>query len=248
MVDADAFRFPAALLFEWRRDHERVLSESLGKAGAILRQRVLQRQLAGFEDCSYLAQQLIIDKPDYWEFLLTAELLRTMLDPIRLRWEALEKGLYALAPKTISLDGYMEWHLSQLEAMSAQVHALSGLFNGELQTSWGVPGEPGSEHEILRMCGLVREASERILKWEEEVRFVRVPSVFQEARNLLVGIAGGNASKVFKVPGWINSIFAADPPSGTHQFTIEFDLPDGWVEETEHALDRAVKAIGGDKT
>jgi hypothetical protein len=39
MVDADPAHFPAELLFEWHRLHEQIIMESLGKAGALMRQK-----------------------------------------------------------------------------------------------------------------------------------------------------------------------------------------------------------------
>ena len=182
LIDADAMRFPAELLFEWRREHERVVTESLGKAGAVLRQKVLQRSLAGFEDCSYLAQQIVIDRPDHWEYRLTAELLRTLLDPILLGWKTLEKGFYAHPLSIIPEADYTTWQSAQLASLTAQVQAIGGIMNGGLRASWGEPGEPGDPHEILRTCRLLAQACDRLLKWEEAVRFVYVSYIFDDVR------------------------------------------------------------------
>jgi hypothetical protein len=241
-VDTDARMFPAELLFEWRRDHERSMLESLGKAGA-LRQRVLLRSLQGFESCSYLAQQIIIDRPDFWEYKLTAELLRSSLHPIKLRWEALEKGLYAKPSEIISREAYMDWFKTRMDSMSAQVNALGGLLNGELQGSWGPPGQPGSEHEILRLSGLVSEACQRLLEWEESVRFVSVPEPFEELHELLVGIAGVIIHKAFEIPVWLTGVFSSESPSGVHHFTLVVDLPEEWPDRIAAALKTAEKKL-----
>jgi hypothetical protein len=243
IVDADAAQFPAELLFEWRREHEQTVLEGLGKAGALLRQKVMAKRLAGFEGCSYLAQQIVIDRPDLWEYRLTAELLHSKLEPIKRRYEALEKGLYALSIRTIGVDDYIAWQGAQLSTLVGQVGAIGGLVNGELQESWGPPGQPGSESEILRMCSLIVEACQRLLEWEESVRFVEPPDAFSEVQALLVGIAGVCIHKVFEIPTWLMGPLSEENPSGTYEFTLVFDLPDQWVENCRRALKRAVAKL-----
>lgn len=244
MVDGDAVRFPAELLFEWRRLHEGEMSESLGKAGALLRLKVQQRQLAGFETSSYLAQQIILDKADFWEYRLTAELLRGFFEPIRFRWEALEKGLYALPLRTLTIDDYIRWHQVQMAMVEAQTGALNKLINGEIQRSWGPAGLPGSEIDILRVCTLLRDAAERMVQWEESVRFVHVPEEFEDLKEVLMGLAGINIQKVFEIPEWFAGIFGTGAePSGTYVLEITFDTPEGWVERHDRALKSAARAM-----
>jgi hypothetical protein len=60
-------RYPAALLFEWRRAQENDIIERLGEPGDRLRRRVVEADLEGLEGTSYLAHQIIADKPYAWE-------------------------------------------------------------------------------------------------------------------------------------------------------------------------------------
>jgi hypothetical protein len=243
MVDADADHFPAELLFEWRRAHEQLTLESLGKAGALLRQKVLQRKLIGFENSSYLAQQIIIDKPPYWEYKLTAELLRSLLEPIKKRWDALVGGLYALPQEVVALDDYLSWTSAQLETITGQNTALTRLVDQELGKTWGPPGQPGSETDILRVCSLIAEACQRSLHWEESIRFTTVPEAFVDAHRLFEGIAARNIRKIFEIPVWMTDVFAIEKPTGQHTLNIVFDLPPSWPEDIKHALDSGVRLI-----
>lgn len=243
-VDADAGRYPAELLFEWRRAHEDEISTNLGKSGAILRIKIQSKKISEFEDCSYLSQQIVIDKPKYWEQLLTSELLRHFLDPVRLRWDALNKGLYALPLKIINLHDYIPWHQSQIDMLLSQGRALGGILNGEIQKSWGPLGQPGSETEILRMSKLIKEAAERMLAWEETVRFVRVPEEFRPGQALLVGLGGRNLERIFTIPGWLAEVTKS--PETAHQYIVKFDLPEGWDENHEAAFARAASELGWD--
>lgn len=238
-IDSDAKQFPAELLFEWKRSHEFAVKENLGKSSVLVYQKFLKGRLAEFENSSYLAQQIIIDKPYAWEYRLTAEFLRSMLEPIKHRWEALEKGLYTLPHQPINSDNYLLWYRSQLDALQKQLAAISGIFNGEIQASWGAPGEEGSESHIFRVCTLISEICQCMLQWEETVRFVTISSEFDEIQQLLVGIAGEQLKKIIEIPSWFSSIFTEDRPKGNFEYNMVFTLSPQW----QKASDRAIKKL-----
>jgi hypothetical protein len=52
LVDTNARRYSADLLFEWRHTHERAITKRLGKTSDILQAEVLERRLTGFERVS----------------------------------------------------------------------------------------------------------------------------------------------------------------------------------------------------
>jgi hypothetical protein len=144
LVDADPLRFPAELLFEWRRSHEDEITKRLGKLGDALRLKVISRELSTFKSCSYLAQQIVIDKPPHWEYKLTVELLRSLLDPVLSRWKDLEGGCYAKRLTIVSVNEFVQWHSARMQEIEKLVLAFSRLVNRELQASWGPPGQPGT--------------------------------------------------------------------------------------------------------
>ncbi|WP_411878399.1 HNH endonuclease [Polaromonas sp. YR568] len=243
VVDADSQKYPADLLFEWRRTHEEQVAQDLGRTGSRLRQKVLDRKLEQFSNCSYLAQQIIIDKPDAWEYRLTAELLKSELEPIRFKWHALQSELYALPVTQISKDQCAEWLRMILRDASLQVHALGLLVNKAIIKAWGEPGQPGSELEILRACTLIAQATQRLLDWEERVRFSHLPEAFEAVQVELINVAGNQIDKIFEIPRWLSEILNDAKPSGTHSLTITFDLPTGWVERTTKAIASASKRM-----
>jgi hypothetical protein len=65
--------------------------------------------LEPFQDTSYLAQQIVIDKTDHWEYKLTTELIRTMAGPIFQRWKMLEKGLYTQPSTLVPFEDMQGW-------------------------------------------------------------------------------------------------------------------------------------------
>lgn len=75
LIDDDPDRYPAGLLFEWVKEHERKIGELVGKAGAELRSRYERRHLEKFGRLSYLSERIITEKADLWRYRLTAEVL-----------------------------------------------------------------------------------------------------------------------------------------------------------------------------
>jgi hypothetical protein len=242
-VDSDDHQFPAALLFEWRRGHEQFVLEKLGKAGALLRQKVLAKELEPFASSSYLAQQIIIDKPDFWEYKLTVELLRSMAVPTIDRWKSLNRGLYTKPSTIVVLGDFTDWLQARIAEITRLTDVITGLVNGEIQASWGPPGQPGSETEILRVCALFAECCENILHWEEAIRFASVPSEFKEVQALWVGIGGRMMEQLEKIPIHLSEIFSVENPSGVFELNLTLDLPAGWVEECKAAMERATARI-----
>jgi hypothetical protein len=109
LIDNDPLRFPAELLFEWRRQHEQAILERVGRPGDKLREKIQAEHLRFFENTSRLAQQIVLDRPQFWEFKLTAELLRSELLPIYQRWQQLKQGMYVRKSMIIPADQLPPW-------------------------------------------------------------------------------------------------------------------------------------------
>jgi hypothetical protein len=155
----------------------------------------------------------------------------------------LEKGLYALPRTVVRLEGYFDWSKAQMDNFSGQITALGKLVSEELAASWGPLGQPGSEEQIYRVCNLIAEACERVLAWEETMRFTSVPEEVAELRQLLIGTAGRNMQRIFEIPIWMTKIFSEDKPSGPYKMTVVFDFPPNWVEEFHQAAERVTRRL-----
>jgi hypothetical protein len=178
-----------------------------------------------------------------WEYALTVELLRSRLDPVLARWNALERGLYVKAAKIVSADEAIQWHRARMEEIGKLAATFSALANGELQASWGPLGQAGNPKDILRVCDLFVECAEACLQWEEDVRFAIMPSDFDEVRELLSGIAGRMLSQLERIPAELGALLEVKNPSGHHRISLVFDLPDGLAERFSSALKRVVKNL-----
>jgi len=127
LIDNDPVRYPAELLFEWRRQHEHSILERIGKPGDILRVKLQSEHLRQFKDTSRLAQQIVLDRPPRWEFKLTAELLRVELGSIFQRWQQLQRGMYVRKSTIIPPDQLNTWLRAKFDDVSRIIQSLQPL-------------------------------------------------------------------------------------------------------------------------
>lgn len=245
IIDSDPGQFSPELLFEWRRAHEESVSRRLGKTAERLRQKVALQALKGFENESYLAQQIVIDKPGGWEYRLTLELLRSNLEPVLSRWRALEGKLYTKPITRIPAFEVIDWFRDRLHETGQMPDVILGILE-QITQSWGPPGVAGSASAIQRSCSLFVEACRSFLDWEERVRFTRLPDDYEELQDLLVGIVGSFIDKMNEIPTEMAVIFADDAPTGNFTICPTLELPDGWPERISAALDRITVKVTGE--
>ena len=238
LIDDDPLRYPAGLLYEWQRSHERSISELVGKAGVKLRQKYEARHLEEFGRLSYLAERLILEKDDFWEYRLTAEVLRFEMAPILQRWDVLKRGLYTKPNSRVSREEFISWFLLKIDEIKSISNAFSELMNGEFHRAWGAPGVAGSDSEIVATARLFSEVCQSALNWEETVRFVYVDEVFEEVRDLFIGTAGRIIDEAAKLPAFLSETLSANTIGRTYKLELVLTLSEGWSDKIEAALAR----------
>jgi hypothetical protein len=242
-IDDDSSKYPPGLLFEWQREHERRISEQIGKTAAEVRHRYENRHLEEFGRLSYLAERLIIEKDAYWEYLLTAEVLRFEMAPTIQRWDALKRGLYTKPIQRIDREDSFSWLIDKSQEILLIVAAFTNLTNFELARAWGEPGIAGSDVDIVSVCRLYGEACSNTLLWEESVRFTRVDDDFSEVRDLYIGVAGDVIEQTAKIPRFLTEMVAPKPTSGTYDLELTIGLPVEWEKRVAAAFKRAKRAF-----
>lgn len=235
-IDDDPSRYPSGLLFEWQREHDKRISDEVGKAAAEVRHRYEKRHLEEFGKLSYLAERLILEKDSYWEYLLTAEVLRFEIAPSLQRWEALKGGLYTKPTQRVQKDESLLWLSDKSEEIQLIVAAFSKLTNNELMKTWGEPGIAGSDVDIVRICRLYGELCANTLLWEESVCFTSVDEDFSAVRDLYIGVAGSVIEQTAKIPKFLTGMIASRPTSGTYELILIIELPEGWADKVATAL------------
>lgn len=243
LVDDDPGRYPAGLLFEWQRNHEQRVAEAIGKAGAELRERYERRHLEEFGRLSYLAERLIIEKGGYWEFKLTAEVLRFELAPVLRRWDALKRGMYVKPMNHLVRDESIPWFLSRLDEMTHIAQGFTEIMNVEFARSWGDPGVPGDDAMIISTCRLFADMCQSAVDWEECVRFARPNDVFEEIHNLFIGVAGRMIDEAAKVSTFLTEKMSGEVIPGEYALNLTFTLPEDWETNIARATQKAQTAL-----
>lgn len=243
LIDDDEIRYPPGLLFVWQRDHERRIAAIVGKAGAELRRVYEDRHLEEFGRLSYLAERIILEKADLWEYRLTAEVLRFEMTPVLQRWDALKRGLYMRPNRRLPKMETADW----LQIRIAEIRQLAGAFgelmNVEFARAWGEPGIPGEDTTIVSVCRLFAQLCVSAIEWEEAVRFAYIDEIFCEVRQLFVGVAGRLIEEAAKVPEYLGAVFSTEPEPGEYRLELTFDLPEGWADALEEAMERATDTL-----
>lgn len=247
MVDDDPIKFPAGLLFEWQREHEELIRSQIGKAGFEIRRRYQLRHLEELGQLSYLAERIVIEKDGSWEYRLTAEVLRYEMAPVLQRWKALREGIYVKPLNRIKSSDTLHWIVDRNHEVTNISGAFSALVNNEFKRAWGDPGVPGSDVEIIATARLYAEMCKSALAWEESVRFVSVANAFEEVKSLLIGIAGGIIQEASKLPEFLSETLSNPGLSGEQRLAMVLDLPEGWSNSMDDALERLKIRLNNDE-
>lgn len=248
MIDSDPERFPADLLFAWREDHEKFVAESLGNSARLLKHETNQNSLAPFNDFPAIVRRIIIDKPEGWEFRLTAEIMRHLNRKWLRRLDDLRKGYYTRPLTPLKEDEVTQWVRVRLDEMAAMIGPLEGLLQ-RLTESWGAVGQPGDTREILRSCELISEFLERAVQHEEQLEFLWVPEEYRRLVSLLKDCIGSQADKIGHIPERLDHLVeqipelkrSSDGKVVTVEETITLELPQNWEFEFERELKRINK-------
>ncbi|WP_198528814.1 hypothetical protein [Pectobacterium peruviense] len=236
LVDDDPTKYPAGLLFEWQREHENYIAKQVGQVAFEIKKRYEERHLSEFGKLSYLAERLILEKEDYWEYQLTAEVLRFEMNYSLQRWNALKQGLYIKPIIRITDNEFFEWMLDRFQEITLITEAFTKLINFGFKKAWGELGEAGKDTEIVSICKLYAEVCKSALEWEEIIYFSRVSGLYSEIHKLFLGIAGNIIEQAEKLPAFLSDMVTQKPISGTFSLDITIELPDGWEERFEQAL------------
>ena len=134
------------------------------------------------------------------------------------------------------------WLKTRMNEVIQITRAFSELMNVEFHRSWGEEGIPGDDALIVSTCRLYSEMCSSAIQWEEAVRFAVVHEVFEEVRDLLIGVGGGLVDEAAKLPPYLAQLFSDSPEPGVYRFSLSLELPEGWNDAVEQALGRAAIA------
>lgn len=249
-VDRDMEKYPAELLFAWRKDHEDRVARELGTRGDRVRYETEMAPLDFLSRYPPIVQRIAIDKPDGWEWRLTAELMRHLNKPQFKRLKNLQAGHYYNPQSRVPSDQFLNWLQERTHVMSNIVGPLARLID-RLNASWGAPGESGDIEEIHDVCVLIRDALTVIVDFEESLNFAHIPEEGEALRLVLLNAAGPNITKLAEIPDKLDEMTAmisenhgaaGGDPIIVH-WTIIFDVPDDFEKRFAAALENYTREI-----
>ncbi|MGB3478061.1 MAG: ATP-binding protein [bacterium] len=178
-----------------------------------------------FERETEKALQLALNQPDYWEYLLTAELLETKVAVIKRNFLDLERGLIYKQAKHMSEVDFLNWIASKCTDLTSLIDLLKTATTEEVPKSWGKSGEPGDPLDIKRAVGKVVSGCNELLEWESDLRSVIPPSSFTPLKQKMAGWTLQSFKQIEALPGKILKPFERPDPKGQYDIEIIFEPP-----------------------
>lgn len=180
-----------------------------------------------FENETEYALHLALNKPDHWEYLLTAELLQSKFDLIRRGFDELEKGLlYKRAAKMNGIE-FLKFSGERCSGIISLIGVLKTVVSKEMPESWKEEGGHIDPLNIKQVVDQLYSACNELLKWEIDFRSVIIPDSFHYLRKMIEGWALQCFSQIERLPEKLLKIpeFAENYPDGVYNITIILDEP-----------------------
>ncbi len=252
LIDADSKRFTPHSLFLWREAHESYVLEELGTTSDKLHYETQIGRLADFERYPPIIRRILVDKPDGWEWRLTAELMRYLNKPHFRRLVDLRDGLYVAQQQHIDGQDVVTWVQAKMTEFSNLIGPISSLME-RMSASWGKPGEEGDIDEIHHVCQLISNSLEQVVFFEESIYFTNAPEEYRKVIDLLKDILGSQARKLADIPDYLDGVVElvaaeagrSDGPPRTITKTIDFNLPKGWSRRMTREIRHAERRYSG---
>lgn len=249
LIDTDEEKFTSNIIFAWREKHESHIMSELGNATSQIQLEEQNEKLQLFENCPPIIRRIVVDRPDGWEWQLTAELMRYLNTPFFKKLEDLHDGLYIKEQKHVDEKDVIRWVQMRITESSNLTEPMVKLID-RLNKNWGTPGQPGNAKEIYHTTRLIQDHLKQIILHEEQLCFVNVSDKFKGLINLLKNLLSYQAKKLEEIPVGLDEIISliGTNHGGTTETphiikkTIIFDVPDGWEKKMNFELKRIKKS------
>jgi len=175
--------------FERTAEIKEVLTIQLSTMLRELIERSRGNTLAPYSDFageSREAQRLAREKPDYWEFLLTAELLKSRLAEVRKRFKRQQDGSLPIPSYIMTGREFLKWVPMKMHDLSSLAQALEGQLPS-IQEAWGPLGKPGNPSEIKKSVDQLAAYCDQLLHWEQDLCAARPPDAADGVKNSMKG-------------------------------------------------------------
>jgi hypothetical protein len=196
---------------------ELVVRKSVGKL----------RPLAEFAAESLRIQQIALEKPRFWEFLLTVELLRNRLPILRAKMETAKGGRLFRPTKALRGSEFINWARERLNDWMRLVKMIEPLITERLVASWGPAGKPGDPLKIKSVVDEISAACEHMIEFEATLSSIVVPQPLSEIVKTMTGWGDQVMDELERIPSEIEKPLREPNPEGSHHIKLVFRDPPG---------------------
>lgn len=237
----EVFRFVKGLHADqhWIFPFERTvdITEALRSQLSVFFRELLTRKrdgkllpLAEFAAESQRARQIAQEKPKYWEFLLTAELLRNRLSKFKSRLETARRGGILRPTRTLKMSEFFTWAQERIQDWIRIVGAIQPLVTERLAASWGPPGKPGDPTEIKQAVDEIAEVCDHMVELEAALGSASVPESLTRMLETMKGWGQHLLEELDRLPVEIEKPLREANPGGTYTIQLNFRDPPGLAE------------------
>ena len=177
--------------------------------------------LIGFEDESKESRKLAAEKPDYWEYNLASELLKTRLAKINQELYEIDNGLGFRNTKIYNGIELTNFVSNSINDITRILSIFKNVYQIELVKSFGEPGVEGNAFEIKYCCDKVYTLCKELLNWEYNFTTSIFPDAFLEISELMRGWAKDLIIEINRFPKLLDNAFSPENISKAKEINIE---------------------------
>ncbi|HKB68673.1 MAG TPA: hypothetical protein VKC61_22620 [Pyrinomonadaceae bacterium] len=194
------------------------------------------------------AQNLAIERPPFWEYLLTIELLKGKLQQVRRNYDDVNGERTFRKARIIQGKDFTRMVQEKMSDIVAVIEVLKSCVEIEIPASWGLPGEPGDAIEIKRAVDRFIAGCNELVEWESEMASLRPPEAFSKVQSLMRGLTSQNLAELERFAEELGKPFAQSRPTPGQviEINLKFDFPEGRIDEITSEAQRIVGIIESD--
>jgi hypothetical protein len=146
------------------------------------------------------ARTLALEHGQFWEYLLTEELLRSKISLLQKAYDHFEEALLLRPKRIFGARDYIHWLGQKMEEPTSCVQRIVRCLEQDLPVAWGKPGEPGDAIQILNVANGITNCCTASFNWELEMCSAEPPEHFMRLGACLRGFTAGIISEASRLP------------------------------------------------
>ena len=224
--------------FESSQELQEILVNQLSFLFSSLLKQKLEGKLRAdsyFSQESERAKELVRDKPRYWEYLLTEELLRSKLSVVDDKFNDLKKGQIFQPVRSVKPRELLDLIQLKMTDLINLVDMLPSIL-AEFGEAWGPTGVPGDAKLIHRTVQKIVDLSRELVNWEVDLLSIEPIPELKPLMETMKGWTEVVYREIKTIPEELAKPFlGSETPSGLYNIHLKIEAPpaDAFYRELE---------------